>query len=262
VRPSFELGRAFPKTLFTFPGVAIRRCVPTDVLHSEPINFEHPCLVCSWRRSRAIFTARPRSFRGLRLVLVLRGVHPRTALPLRLSARRERVHRRARGPPMRNEARGRAFHDARPPGEPLEPRGGVFVLSTRSRIDRTLDVSVASSAIALRLGFSPDRSDREGRQDRPPTRARESWGVRCRPETPSIAENRTHTAHAPKHVREPCRLLPASSAHVMRIALRWMNRPPFRRRSPRDACAPRFTRRLDAPRWGSTVSTELPFTCI
>lgn len=31
-----------------------RRCVSTVVLHSEPSNFEQPCLVCSWRRDSSV----------------------------------------------------------------------------------------------------------------------------------------------------------------------------------------------------------------
>jgi hypothetical protein len=46
---AFELGRAFPKTLFTFSGVAIEMRPHYVCIHEPDPTSSHPCLVCSWR---------------------------------------------------------------------------------------------------------------------------------------------------------------------------------------------------------------------
>jgi hypothetical protein len=130
IRASFELGRAFPGTLFTFSGVAAGRCVPTDVCTPNQFTFEHPCASCAPDARTTDLHRRLLSFRGLRLVLAPRGVQTRDPL----SSEDGRAFIEGLG--ARRWERGRGIvrfttHEAL--GDPIQDRVGVFVRS-RARI--------------------------------------------------------------------------------------------------------------------------------
>jgi len=105
------------------------------------------------------------AYRGLRLVLSLRGVQTRNPLP----SGDERACTDGLGALRCERDRGSArFTTRKSLGEPLDIAWGLFVLPRTREFDCTLDVSVASSEIAERS--VSDRNDPSKAAEIAPTR--------------------------------------------------------------------------------------------
>jgi hypothetical protein len=141
IRASFELGRAFPGTLFTFSGVAAGRCVPTDVCTPNQFTSSNPVPRVLPTQNLPDLHRRLFSFRGLRLVLAPRGVQTRDSL----SSEDGRAFTEGLGVRRWGRDRGNArFTTRRPLGDSTETAWGFFVLP-RARCECALGISVASS---------------------------------------------------------------------------------------------------------------------